>query len=95
VNALFLAEIDDFLLGKQRVVFDLVGCGCDGCLCQELFKVLDGVVGDANGFDFVGVCLDELLEALPGVNVSDAMVDITGAVFELGEQRVVSWLLLV
>lgn len=34
VNALLLAEIDDFLLGKQRVVFDLVGCGCDGCLCQ-------------------------------------------------------------
>lgn len=41
------------------------------------------------------MCLDELLEALPGVNVSDAVVDITGAVFELGEQRVVSWLLLV
>ena len=34
VDALPLAEIDNFLLGEQRVVFDLVGCGRDGCLCQ-------------------------------------------------------------
>ena len=93
MDALLLAEVDDLLLGQERVVLDLVGSGDDGCLSKQLLEVLDGVVGDADGFDFVGVCLDELLKALPGVYVSDAVVDVTGAVFELGEQWVVSWLL--
>ena len=41
VDAFFLAVVYDFLLGKQRVVFDLVGGGGDGGLRKELLEVLD------------------------------------------------------
>jgi len=91
VNALLLAEVNDFLLGQQRVVFDLVGGGDDGGLREELLEVLDRVVGDADGFDLVWVGLDEGFEVLPGLDVGYAVVDVAGAVFEFGEERVVSW----
>jgi hypothetical protein len=91
VNALFLAKVDDFLLGQQRVVLDLVGGGRDGGLGEQLLQVLDRVVCDADGLDLVGVRLDQGLHVLPGVDVGDAAVEVARAVFELGEEGVVSW----
>lgn len=58
VNALLLAEVDDLLLRQERVVLDLVGCRNDGGLREQLLKVLDGVVGNTDGLDLLGVCLD-------------------------------------
>jgi hypothetical protein len=91
VYALVFAEIDNLLLRQQRVVFDLVDCGRDGRLGEQLLHVLDRVVGHADGFDFVRVRLDEFLEVLPGLDVCDAVVDVAGAVGEFGEERVVAW----
>jgi hypothetical protein len=91
VDALVFAEVDYFLLRQQRVVFDLVDGWCDGGFGKELLHVLDRVVCDANGLYFIGVCLDEFLEVLPCLHVCDAVVDVAGAVFEFGEERVVSW----
>jgi hypothetical protein len=85
MNALVLAEIDNFLLRQQWVVLDLVDGGCDGGFCEQLL----------DGLDFVGVRLDEFLEVLPGLDVGDAVVDVAGAVFEFGEEGVVSWSMLV
>ena len=90
VDALLLAEVDDLLLGEQRVVLDLVGGRGDGGLCEQLLQVLDRVVGDTDGLDLLGVRLDQLLEVLPCVDVSDGVVDVTAAVLELGEERVVA-----
>jgi hypothetical protein len=44
VDAFFLAEVDDFLLRKGRVVFDLVDGGEDGGVREELFEVAFGVL---------------------------------------------------
>lgn len=71
VDALLLAVIYDFLLGKKRVVLNLVGGGDNGGLRKKLLEVLDRVVCDTNGLDLVGVGLDQLLETLPGVDVGD------------------------
>ena len=90
VDALFLAEVDNLLLGEQRVVLDLVGGRRDGRLCKELLQVLDRVVCDANGFDLVGVRLDQGLHVLPRVNVGDAAIEVARAILELGEERVVA-----
>jgi hypothetical protein len=93
VDALVFAEIDDLLLGQQRVVFDLVDGGRDGCFCEELLHVLDRVVCDANGLYLVGMGLDEFLHVEPCLHVRVLVVDVAGAVLELGEERVVSWAL--
>ena len=77
------------------MVFDLVDSGRDGGLCEQLLHVLDRVVCDANGLDLVGVRLDQLLKVLPCLDVRDAVVDVAGAVFEFGEEGVVSWQTLV
>jgi hypothetical protein len=90
VDALLLAEVDDLLLGKQRVVLDLVDGWGDGGLCEKLLQVLDGVVGDADSLDLLRVRLDQLLEVLPCVDVGDGVVDVTAAVFELGKEGVIS-----
>jgi hypothetical protein len=73
------------------VVFNLVRGRCNCCFGEELLQVLDRVVCDTNRLDLVGVRFDELLEILPCLDVGDAVVDITGAVFEFGEEGVVSW----
>lgn len=91
MDALRLAKVDNFLLGKQWVVLDLVDGRHDGGLCEQLLEVLDRVICDANGLYFVWDGLDELLEVLPGVDVGYAAVEITGAVFVFGEERVVSF----
>ena len=91
MDALLLAEVDDLLLWQERVVFDLVGGGDDGGLGEELLEVLDGVVGHADGLDLLRVCLVQLLHVLPCVDVGDGAVEIAVAVFELGEEGVVSW----
>lgn len=91
MDAFGFAEIDDFLLGQEWVVLDLVGSRDDGCLCEELLHVLYGVVCDADSLDFVGVRLDEFLHVLPCLDVGDAVVDVAGAVFEFGEEGVVSF----
>jgi hypothetical protein len=90
VDAFVFAEINHFLLWEQRVVFNLVHSGRDGCLCEEFLHIFDRVVCDANGFDFVWVRLNQLLEVLPCLDVCDAVVDVAGAVFEFGEKGVVS-----
>ena len=72
------------------MVLDLVDSGDDGSLGQKLLHVLDRVVGDTDGLDLIGVRLDQVLEVLPCVDVSDGVVDITAAVLELGEERVVA-----
>jgi hypothetical protein len=90
VDAFLLAEVYDLLLGEERVVLDLVGGGGDCGLGEELLEVFDRVVCDADGLDFVRVGFGERLEVLPRVDVRDAVVDVAGAVFELGEERVVS-----
>jgi hypothetical protein len=71
VNALLLAEVNNFLLWAQWVVLDLVDSGDDGSLGQKLLHVLDRVVGDTNGLDLVGMRLDQVLEVLPCVLVGD------------------------
>jgi hypothetical protein len=91
VDALVFAEINDFLLGQQRVVFDLVDGGRDGGFCEELLHVFDRVVCDADGLYFVGMGLDEFLHVEPCLHVRVLVVDVARAVFELGEERVVSW----
>lgn len=55
MDALLLAEVDDFLLWAQWVVLDLVDSGDNGSDFQELLHVLDGVVGDTDGLDLVRV----------------------------------------
>jgi hypothetical protein len=71
VNALLLAEVNNFLLWAQWVVLDLVDSGDDGSLGQKLLHVLDRVVGDTDGLDLIGVRLDQVLEVLPCVLVGD------------------------
>jgi hypothetical protein len=71
VDALLLAEVNNLLLWAKWVVLDLVDSRDDGGLGQQLLEVLDRVVGDANGLDLVGMCLDQLLEVLPCVLVGD------------------------
>lgn len=71
MNALLLAEVNNFLLWAQWVVLDLVDSGDDGSLGQKLLHVLDRVVGDTNGLDLVGMRLDQVLEVLPCVLVGD------------------------
>jgi hypothetical protein len=93
MNTLLFAEINDFLLREKRVVLDLVGSGNDSRLCEQLLEVLDRVVCNADGLDFVGVGLDELLEVLPCVDVGYAVVDVAGAVWKLGEEGVVACVL--
>lgn len=90
VNALLLAEINNLLLGQERVILDLIGSRHNGGLCEQLFKVLDGVVGNTDGLDLLGVGLDQLLEVLPCVDMCDGVVDVTAAVLELREKGVVS-----
>jgi hypothetical protein len=90
VDALVFAEIYNLLLRQQRVVFDLVDCGHDGRLGEQLLHVFDRVVGHADGLDFVWVRLDEFLEVVPCLDVCDAVVDVAGAVGEFGEERVVA-----
>jgi hypothetical protein len=90
VDPFFFAEIYDFLLRQERVVFDLIGGGNDGCLREQLLKVLDGVVGDTNSFYLFGVRLDQFLQVLPCINVSYAVINVARAIWELGEERVVT-----
>ena len=90
VNALFPAKVDNFLLGQQGVVLNLVDGGRDGGLGKQLLQVLDRVVSDANGFDLVRVRLDQLLEVLPGVDVCYGRINVARAVFVLGEEGMVS-----
>lgn len=71
MNALLLAEVNNFLLWAQWVVLDLVDSGDDGSLGQKLLHVLDRVVGDTDGLDLIGVRLDQVLEVLPCVLVGD------------------------
>lgn len=44
MNAFFLTKIDNLLLGKIRVVLDLVNGGKDGGVRQKLLKVLLAVL---------------------------------------------------
>lgn len=85
VDALALAEIDNFLLRQKWVVLDLVDGGCDGSLCEQLLHVLDRVVGNANSLDLVRMRLDQFFQGKPCVDVSDGTIKVSRAVFELGE----------
>lgn len=91
MDTLVFAEIDDFLLRQKRVVLDLVRGWCDGRFREQPLHVLDRVVCDADCLDFVWVLVDELLHILPCLDVGDAVVDVAGAVFEFGEEGVVSY----
>ena len=53
---------------------DLVDCRDDGCVLQEPLEVADAPVGDADGLDFVGVLLVDLLNLLVGVQPIDSPV---------------------
>ena len=44
VDPLFFAEVDNLLLRQGRVVLDLVDCGDDGCMGEELLEVAFGVL---------------------------------------------------
>lgn len=94
MDAFAFAEIDNLLLWQQRVVFDLVRGRCDCCFSEQLLHVLNRVVCDANGFDFVRVGFDEGLHVQPGLDVAGGVVDVAGAVFEFGEEGVVAFTLL-
>lgn len=72
------------------MVFDLVGGGDDSSLGEELGQVFYGVVGDADGFDFIRVLLVDGFEVLPSVDVGDGVVNVAGAVFVFGEERMVA-----
>lgn len=89
VNTLLVAEVDNLLLGQRWVVLDLVGGGDDAGLGQELLKVRDTAVGDTNGPGLASA--HELLHALPGGNVGVAVVNVAGAICELGEDGVVAF----
>ena len=71
MNALLLAEVNNFLLWAQWVVLDLIDGGDDGSLGQKLLHILDRVVGDTNGLDLVGMRLDQVLEVFPCVLMGD------------------------
>lgn len=90
VDALLLAEIVDFLLRAQWVVLDLVNGRGDFRLSKQLLQILDGVVGNTNGLDLVGVVLNQLLHALPCLDVSGRVVNVARAILVLGEEGVVS-----
>lgn len=91
MDALILAEINNFLLGQQWVVLDLVGSGHNGGLGEQLLHVFDRVVSYTNSLDLFRVSLNQLLKSFPGVDVGDATVEVAGAIFKLGEERVVAW----
>ena len=44
MDALFLAQVDNLLLGQRRVVLDLVDGGDDGGVWEELFQVAFAVL---------------------------------------------------
>jgi hypothetical protein len=90
VDALVFAEINDLLLRQQRVVLNLVDRGRDGGFGEQLLHVLDRVIRDANRLDFIRMRLDQFFHVLPCLHVCDAVVDVARAVFEFGEERVVS-----
>lgn len=71
VNALFMAEIHDFLLRQVRMILDLVHRGHDRCLGQELFEVWLAVVGDANGLGLSRA--HELFHVFPCLDVRMAV----------------------
>lgn len=50
MDALFPAEIDDFLLREERVVFNLVGGGHDARFGEQSLEEGDGEVCYADGF---------------------------------------------
>lgn len=90
VDAFCPAEIDNLLLGQKRVVLNLIDGGHNRRLGKKLLEIFDRVIGDANGLDLVRVCLDELLEVLPCLDVVGAVVNVTRTVFELGEEGMVA-----
>lgn len=92
VDALGLAEVDDLLLRQGGVVLDLVDCGDDGGLGEELLEVANAVVGDADSLGLASG--EELLHALPGGDVGVGVDDVAGAVGVLGEHGVVAFTLL-
>lgn len=90
MDAFLFTEIDDLLLWEKWVVFDLVNGGDDGGLGEQLLQVLHGVVGYTNGLDLLRMGLDELLEVFPCLDMVCAVVDVTGAIRKLREERMVS-----
>lgn len=53
-DAFVFAVLRELGLLEVRVGFDLVHCGNDGGLAEEVFQPADVEVGDADGFDFAG-----------------------------------------
>lgn len=89
MNTSLVAEVDNLLLGEQRVVLDLVGSGDNGGLGQKFLEELDAVVRNTDGLDLAGA--DELLHALPSSDVGVAVDNVPRAISELGEDVVVSY----
>lgn len=83
VDTLLFTEIDNLLLRESRMILDLVHCWDDGRVRQQLLKVEFAVVGDANRFYFAGP--KKLFHILPCRDVGVAVVDITRAIWKLGE----------
>ena len=88
MDALLLAEVNNFLLWAKWVVLDLVNGRDDGGLGQKLLEVLLAVVGDTNSLDLAG---RELLHALPGSDMGVRVVNVTRTIRKLGEERVVAY----
>lgn len=92
VNTFLFAEVDNLLLRKRGVVFDLVDRRSDGGVRQKLLEVLLTVVRDPNSLDLARS--QELLHALPGGDVGVGVVNVAGAILVLREEGVVSCRLL-
>lgn len=106
VDTLFVAEVDNLLLGQRGMVLDLVDGGDDLGLGEELLKVSLAVLQQVLA---IGVCisggnatyvadadtldlasLGELFHLLPGFDVVPVTQDIAGAVRESRELVVIA-----
>lgn len=88
MDTLLLAEVDDLLLWKRWVVLNLVDCRDHGSLRKQLLQITHAVVRDTDGFDLS--CCEELLHVLPCLDVRVRVVDVSGSILMLREERVVS-----
>lgn len=87
MDALLFAKVDNLLLRKRGVVFDLVDRRDDRHVRQKLLEKWLAVVRDPNGLDLARS--QELFHALPGGYVGVRVVNVAGAILELWEKGVV------
>jgi hypothetical protein len=92
MDALRFAEVNNILLRKRWVIFDLVDGRNDSGLREQLFEVFYAVVRNSNCLHLARC--QQLLHSLPRLYVRPVFYKIAGAVGEFGESLVVSCLLL-